>query len=211
MSLNFNLAHVPTNTISRTVKSRFTGEDEEKSQDGDESVGSVRSVTSMSKVNNSSHDNIPVLIAIYTYPITQETYALVLALLHSGMVTVNVELPTNALSTNCMKIVFEWPTDFVFPFKCLNVCYSDISPVDSRVTGLLNALHSSRSSVKELLKSSFTLNLPINTQTDESTHFVKGAYLSTGKNVRMQLLCIDLKETQSECTLNKVAKTIKHD
>ena len=126
----------------------------------------------------------------------------------SGVTTMHVDIPKNEPSTDHFVVTMPWPEILVNPYKCLKAICSNVAESDPQVISFMNALQNYRSNVDEIPVALIKIDLPISVQTDTKSCDAKGGFLQTGKNVGVQLLCINFQETPTECTVIKSTTTI---
>ena len=126
----------------------------------------------------------------------------------SGVTTMHMDIPKNELSTDHFVVTILQPEILVNPCKCSKAICQNIAKSDPQVVGFANTLQNYRSNVDEIPIASIKIDLPISVQTDTESCDIKGGFLQTGKNVGVQLLCINFQETPTECTVIKSTTTI---
>ena len=163
------------------------------------------------KFKTSNDNGYPTIIFPCIDAELQKTRVMSIICAPSGVTTMHVDILKNEPSTDHFMVTLPWLEILVNPCECLKAICLNVTESNPQVVGFVNALRNYRSYIDEIPIALIKINLPISAQTDTESCDIKGGFLQTGKNVGVQLLCVNFQETPTECMVTKSTTTINFE
>lgn len=155
------------------------------------------------------HYNQPVLMTVYTDPITEKEKVCVIASLPGGATDVEFSVVGSGPGTSTARITYSWPkTAFsIDEIFAKSIKEGTLTPCHPMILELKKELQNNRASVDAVPRGAMELTLPIPVQTDSDTISHSGGKKEDGT----MLLIVQLLAFQNAYTVKNIDRKVKFE